>query len=522
MYPLEVGPKINVTPGSPLPDPGTARAAGRFRSTASIVLPKQADRISVMKFYEGAWVNGLLTIKHYQRFYGLRSVVRCRSRFGKVLQPPFRRHPATSSIPAGVAVSNSSRWLKLAARSLFIVAGLNAATPASAGSFAVREQSTAAQGDDFAGVAAGGTLGAMYWNPATMTEAGGLRFEGNAAAIFPYLNVRPSSFTSPVLLGLGGTASSGNVLHDAVLPSGYAAWSYNERLWLGLAANSPYGLGTTNPTNGPGQIYARTSSVRSYDLNPNVAFKVSDWLSLGAGVEAVYFKARLSRALSPLPDAPSAVVDGNDWGVGFTAGATLTPRAGTSLGIGYRSTVSETLTGSLGLGSAIKVPATAPLRLPDELTIGLRQVVTPDLTLAAGYEWTGWSSLQNVSVQNAATPASLPFYYKNGSFASLGGEYRYNGMLTLRAGAGYEWSPIGTAVRDLSLPDADRVTASVGAGINLSERLTLDLAYTHYFPVGTTRIALSGSNPSAIPALAFLAVAEGHADVASVGLKYRF
>ena len=419
-------------------------------------------------------------------------------------------------------MSKPSPRLKLAAGSLLVAGSLALATPASAGSFGLREQSTAAQGDDFAGVAAGGTLGAMYWNPATMTEAGGLRFEGNAAAILPYLDIRPSVFTSPLLLGLGGTASSGNVMHDAVLPSGYAAWSYNKRLWLGFAANSPYGLSTTNPTNGPGQIYARTSTVRSYDLNPDVAFRVTDWLSLGAGVEAVYFKARVSRALSPLPQAPSAVIDGNDWGVGFTAGATLTPRAGTSLGVGYRSTVSETLTGSLGLGSAIKVPATAPLRLPDELTIGLRQAVTPDLTLAAGYEWTGWSSLQNVTIQNAATPASLPFYYKDGSFASLGGEYRYNGMLTLRAGAGYEWSPIGTAVRNLSLPDADHVTASLGAGIHLSDRLTLDLAYTHYFPVGTTRIVLSGSNPSAVPGLAFLATAEGHADVASVGLKYRF
>ena len=116
----------------------------------------------------------------------------------------------------------------------------------------------------------------------------------------------------------------------------------------------------------------------------------------------------------------------------------------------------------------------------------------------------------------------MPFYYKDGSFASLGGEYRFNAMLTLRAGAGYDWSPIGTSVRDLSLPDADHVTASIGAGIRMSDRLTLDLAYTHYFPIGTTRIALSGSNPGAIPGLAFLATAEGHADVASVGLKYRF
>ncbi len=419
-------------------------------------------------------------------------------------------------------MSNSSRPLKLAVQSLVVAGCLAAATPSWAGAFALREQSTAAQGDDFAGVAAGGTLGAMYWNPATMTEAAGLRLEANAAAIFPYADIKPSVFTSPLLLGLGGTAPSGNIVHDAVLPSGYAAWSYNDRVWLGLAANSPFGLTTTNPINGPGQIYARSSSVRSYDLNPDVAFKVTDWLSLGAGVEAVYFKTRLSQALSPLPNAPSAVLDGNDWGVGFTAGATLTPRAGTSLGVGYRSTVSETLAGSLELGSAIKVPATAPLRLPDTLTVGLRQVVTPDLTLAVGYEWTGWSSLQNVVVKDAAIPTSLPFYYKDGSFASLGGEYRYNGMLTLRAGTGYEWSPIGTTVRDTRLPDADHVTASIGAGIRLSDRLTLDLAYTHYFPVGTERIALSGSNPGAITGLAYLATVEGHADVASVGVKYRF
>jgi len=46
-----------------------------------------------------------------------------------------------------------------------------------AGAFALREQSAYGQGSSFAGIAAGGALSSMYWNPAAITQFNGKTVE---------------------------------------------------------------------------------------------------------------------------------------------------------------------------------------------------------------------------------------------------------------------------------------------------------------------------------------------------------
>ncbi len=404
-----------------------------------------------------------------------------------------------------------------------LVVGLALGGPAFADGFALREQSTVGQGQDFAGVAAGSAgAGSMFWNPATMTDAAGLQTQFNAAALFPYASIKPEGGTSPILTTLGGPNSTGNIIPNALLPSGYASYQFNDRLWLGFAVNSPFGLITKGPTNYAGQIYARTSSVRSYDFNPTVAFKVTDWLSIGAGVQLLDFTTKLSEAVSPLPDSPSATLAGHGWGWGFTGGATIKPFAGTEIGFGYRSSVGIDQHGTIALGPSGTVPAKSLVNLPDQFSVGLRQVVTPDLTLSAEYELTRWSSLGTVNVINPALPLVLPYHYSDSSFVSVGGEYAYNQSLKLRAGVGYEWSPISITNRDLRLPEGDLVSLSIGAGYRFTDHLTADLAYSHLFSVGDVGVAEVPGNPHFIPGLPFVGKVSSGADIASVGVTYKW
>ncbi|MGB6860650.1 MAG: outer membrane protein transport protein, partial [Pseudolabrys sp.] len=57
---------------------------------------------------------------------------------------------------------------------------------ANAGSLALREQSAYGQGTSFAGVAAGGALSSMFWNPATMTQVPGIQSESVVSGLIPY------------------------------------------------------------------------------------------------------------------------------------------------------------------------------------------------------------------------------------------------------------------------------------------------------------------------------------------------
>ena len=399
--------------------------------------------------------------------------------------------------------------------------GVLGGSQAQAGSFGIREQSAIGQGLDFAGVAAGSAgIGSMFWNPATITSAPGWQIQGNASVIFPRAEATPLQGTSPVFLG-AGRGSTGDIDSNGVVPSLFLSHQINDRWWFGLGLNSGFGGLTQPPSNYFGQMFARSTSVRSYDVNPNVAFKVTDWLSLGFGAQATLLEVKLDQAMSPAPDAPGATLKTKSWGAGYTAGATLTPRNGTEIGVGYRSSVYEALPGTITVDGMPSLPATSSLHLPDQLTVGLRQLVTPDLTANVGYEWTRWSRLGVVAVRSGLGNSALPFDYRDGSAVNAGGEYRLNDRFTLRAGAGYEWSPVTTANRNVQLLDSDRVSVSAGIGYKFSESLTFDAAYSHYFMVGDHHVVVQPGDPRS-GGLPLVAAFSADIDVATVGISYHW
>ena len=414
---------------------------------------------------------------------------------------------------------------------------------AQAGGFALREQSTVGLGNAFAGAAAGGAgLGSMFWNPATMTNYAGIQTSLSLFAIMPVSKITPTSGVLPTAIG---KADSGDMAEDAVIPAGYASWQFNDQVWLGLSINTPYGLATKNPFNWSGQIYGRTSEVKSINATPTIGYRFSDQLSVGAGLQIMKFKVRLTRASSPVPGATSGSLEGDDIAAGFTLGATYKPFQGTEIGIGYRSKVKPKLEGtfvtpvttSTGLS-----PATynikGDLTLPDQISVGLRQAINEELTLLAGFEWTHWGQFGRypVYVKDGASAGTLAttlyFDYKNAWFTSLGAEYKLNSNWLLRAGVGYEHAPIDDVNRSVRLPDSNRIWTSLGATYAIDDRVTLDLGYAHLFAKNGQINVVSG-NPNLVtpPAaagppfggvdLTFNASTKGRIDILSVGLNFK-
>src|SRR5258706_8952588 len=95
-----------------------------------------------------------------------------------------------------------SGWAALLASAAVLIP--MAAIEANAGAFGLREQSTVGQGDAFAGVAAGGALSSMFWNPATMTQAPGFGLEGNGTGILANADQHPLAGSTLLPLGFGG------------------------------------------------------------------------------------------------------------------------------------------------------------------------------------------------------------------------------------------------------------------------------------------------------------------------------
>jgi long-chain fatty acid transport protein len=410
---------------------------------------------------------------------------------------------------------------------------------AQAGGFAVREQSTRAQGESFAGAASGsGGLSSMFWNPAVITMHPGWQSQYSVSAIVPDSKITPGLGTSPLLLPLG---ASGDIGQDAIVVSGYSSIQLNDWLWIGNSTSAPYGLVTKPRDVWAGQIYSRSSKIFTFDVNPVVGIKVNDWLSIAAGPDFQYFFTRLKRATSFLATAPTAELEGDSVGVGFTAGVTLTPWAGTVIGVGYRSSIHHKLDGDLRPNTPIfglYIPVEAKLNLPETVTVGLTQSILPNLRLNLGAEWANWSRLGTAPV--VAQPGgaalagtvvtTLPLNYKDGYFYSAGFDYDWAPNLTLRAGVAYEDSPITDRIRSTRLPDNDRIWASLGATYRWNHKLSFDVAYTHIFVKNTPIRIVPGHQDfvaAPVPGLGLtpfplVADADARVDIVSVGLTYRW
>ena len=398
---------------------------------------------------------------------------------------------------------------------------------ANAGGFAVREQSAWGQGASYAGVAAGGDLSAMFWNPATMTQIPGLQSESVLSGILPYSANTPSA--GNILPG-----DTGNTAKAALVPSGYYSWQFNRDMWLGLSVNAPFGLQVTFPDFWSGRDFAAGgTSLQTYNFTPSFAYRITDWLSIGVGMQVQYADAKFSAGLGVTPGFQFNLA-GTGWGYGFTAGATITPTPTTTIGIGYRSAIDQKISGSVVTTPPIVTSqaADATLNLPDIVSLGLRQRVGPQWTLLGTVEWSNWSRIGTSTVYSGgapllllgAVPLSLPFQYKDGWLFSAGAEYAWDPMLTLRAGIGYEKSPITDDVRIPSLPDNDRYWASVGATYKWSSKLSFDFAYSHIFVKSTPINITPGSgNPwfSAV-VVPYTGTVDSHIDIISVALKYRW
>lgn len=408
---------------------------------------------------------------------------------------------------------------------------LGAMTAAEAGGFGLREQSAYYQGSAFAGNAAGGAgLASMYWNPAALSFVPGLQAEGNVTYIAPHASIDVLSAYSALQNNLGTTGVD-NIVDSAALPTGYVNYAWDRFAW-GVSVTSPYGLVTDANCGWSGRYYGCYSRIFDVNMAAQVAYKVNNWLTIGGGLQANYMDARLSQAqyITGYPTfiSGSSQVDGSSMAYGFTLGALLTLAPGTTLGVGYRSQLSQNLEGITTVYGPNAKPvawmgAQADMTLPDQITASLRAKIDPQWTVLGTVEWTNWSTMQQLAIVSGTSVSSvLPMHWDDGWFFSGGLEYQWNTQLAVRAGLAYEISPVTDAYRTPRLPDSNRFWLSAGLTYAWTPQLSMDLAYTHIFGQSGD-INQGPSDPSNLTRGVLVAqVDNAYVNIVSLGVRYRF
>jgi long-chain fatty acid transport protein len=379
---------------------------------------------------------------------------------------------------------------------------------AQASGFALRENSAEALGTAFAGNASSATfLSTIFNNPAGMTEFTGDRAQLDASAIIPSEKFSGSAnsvvgpFAFPISGGNGGDAGK-----FGFVPAAYVLHSFSPDFKAGLALTVPFGLKTEYESTWVGRYFGVKSEIQTIDLNPNVAYRVNDWVSIGGGVSANYLYADLTRAVDlnaatghvpgTFPDA-NFRFNGADWAWGYNAGVLLKPWDGTNIGLAYRSRILHKLQGDANftnvfapllrnplLAAALaSSPSVAPLNLPGNLDLSVTQKITDKLRIAGDLQWTNWSQVQSLAVRrdNGSVITSVPEHFRDTVFVSIGATYNLDDNWTLRTGVAYDESPVTDGFRTVALPDADRFWIAAGVGYKFSDGFSVDVGYAHIF-----------------------------------------
>lgn len=389
-----------------------------------------------------------------------------------------------------------------------------------AGGFGI-EQSAYYQGMSFAGAAAGGpSLTSISWNPATAGFFGnGLNLESSYSVVLMSADLTVTNPQDQV----PGPAET-QMGRNALVGASYATWRLDNKTVLALSLTSPFGLGTkAENQNWDGNYEAVTTSLINLNAAPIVSYEVAPGLNVAAGLQIDYFDLQRQTAGSFLG---TANLRADDIGVGFVAGIDYAPSPSTSIGLGFRSAVDHTLEGHITLYGMDEAPIKASIILPEMLSLGVRQAVSPTARVMAEAEWVNWSRLNVIPVElqgpflglpAGATAANLDFRWRDGWLFAVGGEYDWSRALTLRTGVGYEISPVdGATTRLVQDPDSDRVWASVGASYKWSADTRFDFSYSHVFFENNAPFNRVGASSPTPP---LLGTADVSMDIISVGYK---
>lgn len=355
-----------------------------------------------------------------------------------------------------------------------------------ANGFQINEQGAKALGMGGAFVAQADDPSAVYFNPAGITQLEGVQISLGVSPITPSATFKSDQTGK-------STDAKKNTFY---IPNFYATLKATDKISVGFGAFSNFGLSTEWPKDWEGRYITggTKAEVVTLTLNPNVAFKFTDKLSLAFGVDIQKMEIELENKIHPAQvnyltsgmstEEGNSKLKADDWSYGWNIALHSKITENWKLGVSYRSKVKhkfEDGTAILNLNIVEKqLTGSSNVDLPDILYLGTSYKLNK-FTFEFDAQRTGWSSYDKLAVDfedPTAQDISKPKDWKDVWAYRFGVQYKVNDMLDLRAGLIRDFSPIPDKTLDPLVPSGDRWLYAVGFGLNFS-KITLDFAYNY-------------------------------------------
>ena len=386
---------------------------------------------------------------------------------------------------------------------------------ASAAGFQLLEQNASGIGNAYAGSAAvAENASTIFFNPAGMTQLQEREVSVGLSLVRPSFKFTDQGSSAGDLTG--GAQDAGDW---AALPNAYLSWALDKDLYVGVGLGAPFGLITEYNRDWVGSAHSIKFDIKTMNINPSIAWRVNEKVSLGFGLnwqrmEAEYVR-RAGTITTPLPLASTfATLDADDDSWGWNVGALFNLSDATKVGVSYRSKIKHELKGSLEFsGTAANrhplttgVSASADVELPDIFILSLSHKLDSRWELLGDVSWTGWSSVDKVDIMRTSglllgTPQekaqTLDTDFQDTWRVALGANYQLNDAWKLKFGMAFDETPVKNAEKRLtSLPDNDRIWFSFGGQWKPSKGSALDMGVSYLYVDDTKINNGSASDPS--------------------------
>jgi len=317
-------------------------------------------------------------------------------------------------------------------------------------------------------------------------------------------------------LGEPARGSGGN--RDGVfsLPTLFATTPLSNRLNVGVGIFIPFGQVNQYADSWVGRYQLQSISLKTIDIDPAVAYRVSDRLSVGAGLDIQYahllrknaidFGALCFLLIGPtncpglglIPQSADGkfTADAKNWSVGFNFSALYHIGDTTHVGLNYRSAVRHDFSGDAVFNvPAVAAPLTAgglfqdtrlrtTMTFPEVVALGVSQKIDDSLTLLVDLDWTGWSRLKQISLDfaNPGQPNQiLSLNWDDSIRFAVGGIYHFNDDTDLRGGISYDQSSVSNTFRGADLPDSNAIMLSAGLAHHFDDKFSMTVSYSYGF-----------------------------------------
>lgn len=389
---------------------------------------------------------------------------------------------------------------KSSAATYFLLAGT---APLLASGFDLPDQDAFAVSRGLAVVATADNPSAIFYNAAGLTQLQGNNLQAGFYGIY----------LDPQFQATGGVKKFHNQDPFSGVPHFYYTHSnVKQNFSYGLGVYAPSGLGVRWNDDTGFRTLGKEGSLMQLAINPVVAFKICDSLSIGGGLSANYAKLDLRQGiLWPNQPYDEFRFNGEGWGLAGNVGLLWKPLEQLSLGASFHTGTKINLEGDTSVYNNVPIPlysyptftagtgARADFQFPMKVSGGVSYRPTPKWNIEFDVDYSDWNSLNTMNIhQNSPLPPGYPqdlplvlqwessWYYEFGVT-----RYLDNGW-HVSAGYIFNQNAVPSANYNTVVADEDRHFFSVGIG-RKGKQVDLDLAYQ--FGFGPERI-VSGSAPN--------------------------